>query len=84
MFLRQHDLGDGAAVHGEGLEELWPRPHRLRVLHDHTHRSRTGPVGDLYPVTADTWGEEGGGGGGGGKGGGGREREGGGGREKRK
>lgn len=54
MFLRQHDLGDGAAVDGEGLEELWPRANRLRVLHDDPDRPGTGPVRDLDPVPAVT------------------------------
>lgn len=55
VLLRQHDLGDGAAVHGEGLEELGARAHRLRVLHDHPHHARAGAVGDLDPVAAVAW-----------------------------
>lgn len=39
MFLRQHDLGNRAAVNGEGLEELWTGPHRLWMLHYDTHRA---------------------------------------------
>lgn len=37
VFLREHDLGNGAAVNREGLEELWAGSHRLRMLNDHTH-----------------------------------------------
>ena len=55
MLLRQHDLGDGAAVHGEGLEELRPRAHGLGVLHDDAHAPRAGAVGDLNPVPTVTW-----------------------------
>lgn len=55
MFLRQHDLGDGAAVDGEGLEELRPRAHRLRVLDDDPHSPGAGAVRDLNPVPAVTW-----------------------------
>lgn len=55
VLLRQHDLGDGAAVHGEGLEELGARAHRLGVLHDHPHHARAGAVGDLDPVAAVAW-----------------------------
>lgn len=52
MLLRQHNLCDGAPVNGERLEELRARPHRLRVLHDHSHRAAAGPISDLYPVPA--------------------------------
>ena len=37
VLLREHDLGDRAAVHGEGLEELRPRAHRLGMLHNDPH-----------------------------------------------
>lgn len=55
MFLRQHDLGNRAAVHGEGLEELWPGSHRLRMLHYDTHRAWTSAIRDLDPVPTVTW-----------------------------
>lgn len=55
MFLRQHDLGNRAAVHGEGLEELWTGSHRLRMLHYDTHRAWTSAIRDLDPVPTVTW-----------------------------
>lgn len=55
MFLRQHDLGDRAAVDGEGLEELRPRANRLRVLDDDPDRPRAGSVRDLNPVPTVAW-----------------------------
>lgn len=54
MFLREHDLGDGAAVDREGLEELRPRADRLRMLNDDSNRPRAGPIRDLDPVPAVT------------------------------
>ena len=59
MFLRQHDFGDGAAVHCEGLEELRSVPHRLWVLHDDPHGAAARAVSDLYPVPAQAWREDG-------------------------
>ncbi len=55
VFLREHDLGDGAAVDREGLEELRPRADRLRMLNDDSNRPRAGPIRDLDPVPAVTW-----------------------------
>lgn len=55
MLLREHDLGDGAAVHGEGLEELRPGAHGLGVLHNDPHTPRAGAIGNLDPVPAVTW-----------------------------
>ena len=42
-------------MHGEGLEELGSRAHRLGVLHNHPHHTRTGAIGDLDPVATVTW-----------------------------
>ena len=54
MFLRQHDLGHGAPVDGEGLEELRAGAHRLRVLNYDPDGPTAGAVGDLDPVPAHT------------------------------
>ena len=58
-LLREGDLGDGAAVDGERLEELRAVTDSLRVLDDDADRARTGAVRDLYPVAAQTCGERG-------------------------
>lgn len=55
MFLRQHDLGDWAAVNREGLEKLRSRADCLRVLDDDPDRPGGGPVCNLDPVPAVTW-----------------------------
>lgn len=39
----------------EGLEQLRSVPDCLRMLHNHSHRPRTGSVGDLYPVAAQAY-----------------------------
>ena len=54
MFLGQHHFIDGTGVDSEGLEELWSRAHRLRVLHDYTYRARARAVRDLDPVADQT------------------------------
>lgn len=54
MFFRQHDLGDGAAVDREGLEELRSRADGLRMLNDDSNRPGAGPVRDLDPVPTVT------------------------------
>lgn len=55
MLLGQHDFCNRASVNCESLEKLRARSHRLRVLHNHSHCSRARTIGDLDPVTRDTY-----------------------------
>ncbi len=55
VFLRQHDFIDGWFVNCECLEDLWSLAESLWMLNNNTHCSTPSPIGDLYPITTQTY-----------------------------